>query len=228
MKQSWDNLKSETKSLIAEAKAKGKEAIDNISSSWNDIVKSVKNVGLKATATAKGKEAIDKIKKSWDKLLKSDKVKKLQVACNDNITKPLKKAWNSLANSINKGITGMNKVLPKSLEISVRVPTFATGGFPEDGWFRASHGEMMGRFDNGKSVVANNNQITDGISAAVQRGNQQMISYMQQEISELRTQNQLLTELLNKEVGISYSDVGKASQKYAREYTNRTGKPAYI
>ena len=44
---------------------------------------------------------------------------------------------------------------------------FASGGFPEDGWFRASHGEMIGRFDNGQSVVANNQQITEGISRAV-------------------------------------------------------------
>ena len=43
----------------------------------------------------------------------------------------------------------------------------ATGGFPEDGWFRANHGEIMGKFDNGQSVVANNKQITDGIAQAV-------------------------------------------------------------
>ncbi len=45
--------------------------------------------------------------------------------------------------------------------------TYANGGFPEDGWFRARRGEMMGKFDNGKSVVANNKQITTGISEAV-------------------------------------------------------------
>lgn len=45
--------------------------------------------------------------------------------------------------------------------------TYANGGFPEDGWFRARHGEIMGKFDNGKSVVANNKQITTGISEAV-------------------------------------------------------------
>ena len=50
---------------------------------------------------------------------------------------------------------------------TVSVQYYAAGGFPEDGWFRASHGEIMGRFDNGQSVVANNKQITDGIAAAV-------------------------------------------------------------
>jgi len=59
-------------------------------------------------------------------------------------------------------------ILSKIAENSgISVPTYASGGFPEDGWFRASHGEIMGRFDNGQSVVANNSQITDGIAQAV-------------------------------------------------------------
>nr|DAF31441.1 MAG TPA: minor tail protein [Caudoviricetes sp.] len=49
------------------------------------------------------------------------------------------------------------------------MPTYATGGFPEDGWFRASQGEIMGKFDNGKSVVANNEQITAGIANGVRQ-----------------------------------------------------------
>ena len=53
-------------------------------------------------------------------------------------------------------------------KFNIRLPKFfAMGGFPEDGWFRASHGEIMGRFDNGQSVVANNAQIVEGISAGV-------------------------------------------------------------
>jgi phage-related protein len=51
--------------------------------------------------------------------------------------------------------------------MGINPPAYASGGFPEDGWFRASHGEMLGRFDNGQSVVANNEQITDGIAQAV-------------------------------------------------------------
>ncbi len=227
-KTAWDSITSMTKELIAKANAEGAEKISAITNLWNTITGGTKRVNLKVKAITAGKEAIERIKKSWDKILNSKKIQTLKLAFNDAFTQPIKAAWNKLARIINSGIGKLNEALPSSLNISVRIPTFATGGFPEDGWFRASHGEMIGRFDNGKPVVANNNQITEGISAAVQRGNQQMISYMQQEISELRTQNQLLTELLNKEFGISYSDVGKASQKYAREYTNRTGKPAYI
>ena len=44
---------------------------------------------------------------------------------------------------------------------------FATGGFPEGGLFMANHNELIGRFDDGRTVVANNEQITQGIYMAV-------------------------------------------------------------
>ena len=46
-------------------------------------------------------------------------------------------------------------------------PAYATGGFPEDGLFMANHSEIVGRFSNGRTAVANNDQITQGIAAAV-------------------------------------------------------------
>jgi hypothetical protein len=44
---------------------------------------------------------------------------------------------------------------------------FADGGFIEDGLFTMNQGEIAGRFNNGKSVVANNEQIIAGISEGV-------------------------------------------------------------
>lgn len=44
---------------------------------------------------------------------------------------------------------------------------FATGGFPEDGFFYANHNELVGQFSNGQTAVANNEQITQGIYLAV-------------------------------------------------------------
>lgn len=49
------------------------------------------------------------------------------------------------------------------------VPAFATGGFPEDGMFYANSGELVGRFSNGRTAVANNAQIVEGIENAVYR-----------------------------------------------------------
>ena len=44
---------------------------------------------------------------------------------------------------------------------------YASGGFPEDGFFFANHNELVGQFSNGKTAVANNEQITQGIHDAV-------------------------------------------------------------
>ena len=44
---------------------------------------------------------------------------------------------------------------------------YAQGGFPEDGLFMANHGELVGQFSNGRTAVANNEQITEGIANAV-------------------------------------------------------------
>lgn len=44
---------------------------------------------------------------------------------------------------------------------------FADGGFIEDGLFTMNHGEIAGKFSNGQSVVANNQQIVEGIAAGV-------------------------------------------------------------
>lgn len=44
---------------------------------------------------------------------------------------------------------------------------FADGGFIEDGLFTMNRGEIAGKFNNGKSVVANNEQIIAGISEGV-------------------------------------------------------------
>lgn len=99
---------------------------------------------------------------------------------------------------------------------------FASGGFPEDGWFRASHGEYFGQFDDGSSYIANNNQITSGIAAGVQRANQENNAL-------LRQQNRLLMQLLEKDtnVNISRSSLFNAVKDEAISYRNKTGQPAF-
>lgn len=47
------------------------------------------------------------------------------------------------------------------------VPAYATGGFPEDGLFFANSGELVGQFSNGRTAVANNDQIVTGITQGV-------------------------------------------------------------
>lgn len=51
--------------------------------------------------------------------------------------------------------------------VDVNIPQYDTGGFPEDGMFMANHNEMVGQFANGKTAVANNEQIVEGIRQGV-------------------------------------------------------------
>jgi hypothetical protein len=54
-----------------------------------------------------------------------------------------------------------------SVKKEINVPAYATGGFPEDGLFFANSGEMVGGFSNGRTAVANNDQIVTGITQGV-------------------------------------------------------------
>lgn len=104
---------------------------------------------------------------------------------------------------------------------------YAMGGFPEDGWFRANHGELMGKFDNGRTVVANNKQITQGIADAVYQGNRENNALMRQELELMRRQNELLADILEKETGISAGELFSSVRQSASDYKRRTGRLAF-
>ena len=71
----------------------------------------------------------------------------------------------SIQGAVNSIIGQANAILSR-----IRGRSYATGGFPEEGPFFMNRGEIAGKFSNGKSVVANNKQITDGIEEAAYRG----------------------------------------------------------
>ena len=88
------------------------------------------------------------------------------------------------------------------------IPTFSTGGFPEDGLFMANHGELVGKFSNGRTAVANNEQIIDGIQRGVEYANLEQNAL-------LREQNELLRALLEKNTVIQMDsrEVGRTMDK---------------
>ena len=122
---------------------------------------------------------------------------------------------------------GTKKVAGFEIKYPSGFKTYATGGFPEDGWFRANHGELMGKFDNGKTVVANNKQITQGIADAVYQGNRENNALMRQELELMRRQNELLLGILEKETGISAGELFSSVRQSASDYKRRTGRPAF-
>lgn len=92
----------------------------------------------------------------------------------------------------------------------VKIPRLKDGGFPdgEDGLFFANHNELVGKFSNGKTAVANNDQIVEGIRSGVYDANQEQNNL-------LREQNKLLRQLLNKESGaeVNISTITKAQNR---------------
>lgn len=100
---------------------------------------------------------------------------------------------------------------------SYSVPQYATGGFPEDGLFMANRGELVGQFSNGRTAVANNEQITKGIADAVYPAVYNAV------VSAMSNNN----GNGNVTVEIDGREVFRTVQDYANRYTDRTRRPAF-
>lgn len=109
-------------------------------------------------------------------------------------------------------VTGMTFYYVQEIRpVSLGRVSFKDGGFPEDGFFFANHNELVGQFSNGKTAVANNEQIVEGISEGVAAANREQNTL-------LREQNSLLRELLQKDSSIPVSTIVKAfNQKNRRD-----------
>lgn len=126
----------------------------------------------------------------------------------------------ALSNSFESNFSG--EILDSEGNVSrsafqIRIPrAYATGGFPEDGLFFANHNEMVGKFSNGKTAVANNDQITQGIKQAVIEG-----------LSEVFANANIGQQNGNIIVQIDGQEVFRTTQRYANQYTAMTGQPAF-
>lgn len=126
----------------------------------------------------------------------------------------------ALSNSFESNFSG--EILDSEGNVSrsafqIRIPrAYATGGFPEDGFFFANHNEMVGKFSNGKTAVANNEQITQGIKQAVIEG-----------MSEVFANANIGQQNGNIVVQIDGQEVFRTTQRYANQYTAMTGQPAF-
>ena len=138
------NAKEQHQKVYDEFAAENKAVADYIDKDTGGIKSKWKKLWSDLHDTSKTWK--DKIKTIWDDLFK---VKgEIKVAIKDE-----------------KG-----KTRDSILEMNVfgnRKAAFASGGFPEDGLFYANHNEMVGKFINGKTAVANNDQIVKGISQGV-------------------------------------------------------------
>lgn len=191
-----------------------KQKLKNVTSAIKKAFKF--NISLKAPSWDSIKQGfiniVNKIKSLFKLDLKFKTDAKAQTASTSIVGNTVKKIVNKVKGRANGGIYSHGNW-----------QKFATGGFPTHGSaFIAgeSGAEMVGHI-NGQTEVLNKSQIAQAMSSAVVSGNAEQNAL-------LRQQNQLLMQILQKESGISYKDVFKATQKGNNEYKAMNGVSAFI
>lgn len=143
---------------------------------------------------------------------------------------------NFIVNGINKIIKGFNKIVSWAAKVAEvnwggvdlvpkvnlsRIPKYQTGGFPEDGFFFANHNELVGQFENGKTAVANNEQIVAGIERGVESAVTRVLAPY---LADIANSSRITA---NKEFRVGSRDVFEAVRTENREYINRNGESAF-
>lgn len=131
-------------------------AINTVQSTVSIVNKSLE--GIKTLAinldTSNALTKAEKLRNGIEASLKGMRIT-LQVAIQEKIK-------DTIASAINIGKAAKQGI--------GTITAFATGGFPEDGLFFANHNELVGKFSNGNTAVANNEQILTGIENATAKG----------------------------------------------------------
>lgn len=156
----------------------------NISNIWESIKKIFSGIITFVSGVFSGnwKKAWtgikDIFKGIWDLMTSVTKAPiNLIIGAANYLISGVEKAINSVAKVLNNirftipdwvPVFGGNKFGLNIRPISVgRIPLYEVGGFPEDGLFFANHSELVGQFSNGRTAVANNQQIIEGIKEGV-------------------------------------------------------------
>lgn len=136
------------------------------------------------------------------------------------------KSWlvqNALSNSFASKFSGEvfdnnGNISESAFHIAIRPKAYAVGGFPEDGFFYANHNEMVGKFSNGKTAVANNEQITQGIKQAVIEGMSQVLNTSGNNGGNIN---------VNVTLEGDAKKMFTVTREEAKNYERRTGRPAF-
>lgn len=138
LSKTWQTLSKDTNTSMGEVKKSVDDSMKDVSKSLDTVKSGMTEKEWTFSGVASG------LKKTFE-----------------DAKSGIKGVWNSIAEKLN----GEHSIGEGKLKI--HLPMFATGGFPEDGLFLASHHELVGHFSNGKTAVANNDQIIAGIETGV-------------------------------------------------------------
>lgn len=221
--EKWNEIKSKTsetwpnvKSIIS---SNTKDMKSNVSSIMTDIWKSTNDAWSKVKSGAEsGWKSASQTISSWASTAAS------------NIKSAFKGMYDlgkQIANDIQKGIKSITIGIPHlntsytskylgSWIGTIQIPHFslsyyAEGGFPDAGQLfiaRENGAEMVGSM-NGRTAVANNDQIVEGITEGVASANARLVDLLME-------QNRLLKELNEKEFSAEV-DVGTISKAMDRK-----------
>lgn len=147
----WSDFGSNLGSWAKSASEKVADAFSSIKSKLSDTWDNIKSSASSAFENVKSTA-----ENAWDKI---------QNVFSGSSSTPTRTTSNSnsLLQQVSKS-SSSNSLAEMLKKLGVR--GYATGGFPEDGLFFANSNELVGRFNNGRTTVANNEQITAGIEQA--------------------------------------------------------------
>lgn len=151
-----------SKEVSVTAKTSGTDSIDKVKNVIDKLQNKTVNVGTNVKTSDLQKRIKDAVSKV--------KLSPIKAPIQFGITKEQKKILDNLSPK-NMGTPYERALktsgLSKLSDFASKLPTYSTGGFPEDGLFMANHGELVGKFNNGKTAVANNDQITTAFAQAI-------------------------------------------------------------
>lgn len=253
IKEKLKNLKDKFKKI--DLKASLSDGVSKVVSNIKNAVSKISGKTLSMTANLKGGllKGLEKVKSIWDAV--KGKALSISATFNDSFSAFIKKAWNGVANGINKAVDTINKIPGVSIN---RVPTFTAKGAyankPTNVIFGEAGAEAILPLERNLGAI---NKIAgvmlDGManvskykynpqmptSAPINSGisssnydysgseNRNYDAIMEQN-RLLAEQNRLLQQIANKDVTISSRDVFNATRSEAQNYNNRTGNSPFV
>lgn len=215
--------------LYADVAAGVKSANDIIISSSNGVIETFEDIEAQLVDTYGGiKTAFGN---NWDSMISQARAKmdeafsgiKYKFQMEFDLKYNLPSGSTTTAENIASYVIGateddieeLNKLL--AIKNKWGIGKYATGGFPEDGLFFANHNELVGKFSNGRTAVANNAQIVEGIKSGV-------YDAVTSAIMSTGGNGSNVTVVLQGDA----DNLFRVVQSKADSYTMQTGRPAFI